>query len=541
MRSFLTRYNYFFLLVLIFVLCEAIVNPIGNFPLNDDWCYGKAAYSSSVGDYTIGRFGAMTLFTHLMWGILFIKIFGFSFTVLRISTLLSAIIGCFFLNKIIIDVTQNKQAGFFACLVLLFNPLYFNLSNTFMTDVNFNTLLIVCCYCAFVFFHTKRFIYLALFFVLAAFLVLLRQFGIIMPLCFTLACFGIKEKKWLTLGLSVIGTLAVYTTLRLYENYLVEIAPEGSAYKFSGSVHLSDKIFWKTLLFNFTERYRTVLLHLFIYTAPFAAIYLPALIKNIKMYVVLLMAAFSFCLVFWFFKDVKFPFQNIFENMSLGPETFYESFKTSVRHTYSESFGSIMELIKYIFSGITLISLFLLLVSMRQNRNLRLSLKTETVFLISLVFTYTFMILITESYFDRYHIPLITLALIFMARIYGTENVNYKIALIPLLCIFYVSVFGTKDYLTLNRLRWEAYSYLKEEKHTTIKKVNGGVELNSFNDMNDWWEDYFKLSTFDYLIQFKKEDGFTLLKEYEFQRYFPYKKDKINIFVKEAINNPGLK
>ena len=42
------------------------------------------------------------------------------------------------------------------------------------------------------------------------------------------------------------------------------------------------------------------------------------------------------------------------------------------------------------------------------------------------------------------------------------------------------------------------------------------------------------LEGYDYLIQFKSEDGFKLYKEYEFQRYFPYRKDKINIFVRTS-------
>ena len=30
------------ILLLFFLITEVIINPIGNFPLNDDWVYGKA-------------------------------------------------------------------------------------------------------------------------------------------------------------------------------------------------------------------------------------------------------------------------------------------------------------------------------------------------------------------------------------------------------------------------------------------------------------------------------------------------------------------
>ena len=160
MQFFFTKNKYFLFLLIIFIICEIIVNPIGEFPLNDDWAYSKSVSFAINGVYTIGDFGAMTLFTHLLWGTIFTKIFGFSFTVLRFSTLISSLIGLFFLNKLIVKISNNLLLGFFSCLVLLFNPLYFSLTNTYMTDVNFTTLLILSCYCAFVFFDTKKEIYI---------------------------------------------------------------------------------------------------------------------------------------------------------------------------------------------------------------------------------------------------------------------------------------------------------------------------------------------------------------------------------------------
>ena len=145
------------------------------------------------------------------------------------------------------------------------------------------------------------------------------------------------------------------------------------------------------------------------------------------------------------------------------------------------------------------------------------------------------MILITESYFDRYHIPIITIVLLLFSYLHKKYQVKFKLSIIYLICFFYVSVFGTKDYFSLNRNRWEAVNFIKNKANVTSDKINGGFEVNCWNDgKGNWWYDYWGLTNFDFLIQFKKEDGFILLKEYEFQRYFPYKKDKINIFVREG-------
>ena len=74
----LKEQRYFFTLLILFILSEFIVNPIGNFPLNDDWTYGKAAlYLLNTGEINIGDFAAMTMWTHVVWALPFMKIFGF--------------------------------------------------------------------------------------------------------------------------------------------------------------------------------------------------------------------------------------------------------------------------------------------------------------------------------------------------------------------------------------------------------------------------------------------------------------------------------
>ena len=49
---------------------------------------------------------------------------------------------------------------------------------------------------------------------------------------------------------------------------------------------------------------------------------------------------------------------------------------------------------------------------------------------------------------------------------------------------------------------------------------------------NNWWADYGNLQNYDYLIQFNEEKSFKTLREYEFQRYFPFKKDTIRLLMR---------
>jgi len=541
MRPFISKYKYYLLLVLIFIIAEVFVNPTGNFPLNDDWTYGKSVLLlQQEGKLNIGNFAAMSLFTHIVWGFLFAKTFWFSFTILRISTLVSALVGVFVLNKLVFKITQNKTTAFVASLTLLFNPLYFNLSNTFMTDVNFNTLLLLGVYFAYDFFHTKERSSFMLVFVMSTLLVLVRQFGIILPVCFAVACLTLVEKRWFIFGLALLFTALVYGIFKYYEHYLKGVLPPGASYKFSGNVDPGKTQFWNVFFVNWNLRYKQILLHILVYAFPFTIVFLKDLVRSVKNVSVVIVFGGAFYLTYCLFEKEKFPHGNVFTNMSLGAETFYEALSSEIKadkaHTFSKSFESCMVVVKFVFSGLTLVTLLLGIVHGIKSKVNLLKLHPTVIFL-SLVFcAYIFLILITESYFDRYHIPLIAMAIVifsFLNRRSGAYNI---LAIIPLICLFYVSVFGTKDYLQLNRTRWQAYDYLKQQKNIPVDNINGGFEVNCWNDGKyTWWSDFLTVESFDYLIQYRKETGFTLYKRFGFQKYFPYKKDTVNIFVKENI------
>jgi hypothetical protein len=534
MRSSLNKYNYFLVLILVFIVSELIVNPIGDFPLNDDWSYGKALFYTNTEGYTIGHFCAMSLFTHLMWGVVFTKIFGFSFTVLRISTMVSALIGLFLLNKLVVKITGNKLLGLVAGLLLLFNPVYFNLSNTYMTDVNFSTLLIVCCYCAFLFYESGKMIHLILFFLFSAGLVLIRQFGIIVPVCFMVSCFAVSKKKLPNLLFSFVGTTGVYLVLKLYESYLSKILPPDSGYKSSGSIDYLSIEFWKLFCWYFELRYKTVLLYALVFVSPLAMVYIIPLAKRFKWYYVL--GVFIFCSMFvcWLFNGVQFPWNNVLNNMSVGPETFYESLISKTSHNFSKSFASLLTGVKYVFSSLTLVTIVLYFFSLFRQDESKIGLRPQVLFLVALFLSYCFMLFIAESFFDRYLLPIIIIMIILFSFMKNRAEANYWLTGGVLICFFYVSVFGTRDYFTLNRTKWEAYEYIKRAKNSSAEKINGGFEINCWNDgKNTWWSGFHELRYFDYLIQFRPEEGFKAVKSYEFQRYFPYKKDTITIFEKE--------
>ena len=83
------HYKEISLLTFLWLAFIIIVNPIGDFPLNDDWAYAANVYTlSELNTLSFSGWPAMTLMTQTLIGTVVCKIVGFSFTALRLTTLL---------------------------------------------------------------------------------------------------------------------------------------------------------------------------------------------------------------------------------------------------------------------------------------------------------------------------------------------------------------------------------------------------------------------------------------------------------------------
>jgi 4-amino-4-deoxy-L-arabinose transferase-like glycosyltransferase len=126
------------LLVGVWAFAVLAVDPVGNFPLNDDWAYASAVRALvEQGEIRFSGWTATNLLAQLLWGALFCVPFGFSFTALRISTLVLAMLGIVATYALLREAHAKPGTALIGSLVLAFSPIYFALSFTFMTDVPF--------------------------------------------------------------------------------------------------------------------------------------------------------------------------------------------------------------------------------------------------------------------------------------------------------------------------------------------------------------------------------------------------------------------
>ena len=76
----------------------------------------------------------------------FIKLFGFSFTTVRMTTLLVAMITAFVLQRTLVRANINERNATLATLALVLSPMYLLLSVTFMTDIQGMFAVVICLY-----------------------------------------------------------------------------------------------------------------------------------------------------------------------------------------------------------------------------------------------------------------------------------------------------------------------------------------------------------------------------------------------------------
>ena len=116
----------------------AAVGVRGDFSLNDDWSY---AYTTRVlctdGVLRFLPWTGATLILQAGYGALLCKLFGFSFTVLRASTIVLAAAGALGCVLVLRECGVRGATRAIAVIVVALNPIYLNLAFTFMTDVPF--------------------------------------------------------------------------------------------------------------------------------------------------------------------------------------------------------------------------------------------------------------------------------------------------------------------------------------------------------------------------------------------------------------------
>ena len=129
----------------VYALWLLAASPVGEFPLNDDWAYAwSVRHLLRTGELRISEWTSASAVFPVYWGALFSKLAGgFSFTALRVSTLMFSLMSPVALFWLLRCVGIPGSAALLGVVTLLVNPLFVHLSYTFMTDVFYLGLMLV--------------------------------------------------------------------------------------------------------------------------------------------------------------------------------------------------------------------------------------------------------------------------------------------------------------------------------------------------------------------------------------------------------------
>jgi hypothetical protein len=126
------------IIVLAYSTAAILLHPFANLPFGDDWTYAwSVEHLLKTGKLRILDWSVHYPFAQILWGTLFALPYGFSFSALRVSTVILASLGALALYGTLREFGRARGESLIATLVLFANPVFFVLSFSFMTDIPF--------------------------------------------------------------------------------------------------------------------------------------------------------------------------------------------------------------------------------------------------------------------------------------------------------------------------------------------------------------------------------------------------------------------
>ncbi len=505
------------ILLLAFVVTLVLTNPLGDFPLNDDWSYGQAVRNIvSSHQYRLSDWTSMPLLTQVLWGALFSLPAGFSFTALRFSTLFLSLAALLLLLMLVRSRDSRFVPSLIAPLLLLFNPVYLDLSHTFMTDVPFIAFTLGSIVLLVRGTERRNTLLLGLGVCLAVMATLLRQAGVLIPIAFGigyLSSQGINVRRTLlTMGfllltvLSLVAyTLWLRTTGRLPTGYYAQWTQVSSVVA-SGLPGIGRQL-TASLLITF--------IYLGLFTLPFGLLFISgANARRLAAFLVVSAALLATTRLL----RVEFP-GNILSDRGVGPFTLAHTDRFTVFSGTATS-AAALGLLALVGGALLLEMVTRSARNVGSSRPAAVCLSFAGLYLMSVSLV---------SQLDRYMIPYIPLLLV-PASIDLRKHPPAKPALIAALAATLVyaafSVSAVHDYMAWNRTRWQATRYVTNDLGVPAECLDGGFEFNGMYTYSEdhgrvpgkspWW-----VKDNEYVIAFDVASGYDVFRAYPVKSWLP--------------------
>jgi 4-amino-4-deoxy-L-arabinose transferase-like glycosyltransferase len=528
-------------IVALWIVAALLIDPRGEFPLNDDWAYAAAVKTLlGGGGIRLSGWTTVNLIAQIFWGALFCLPFGFSFTALRISTLVLGLTGVLGLYGLLREGDAGHGTALFGALLLAFNPLYLVLSYTFMSDVPFLAVSLLSFYFLVRGMRKDSGVEIVAGLLLACGALLIRQTGLAIFMGFSVAYvakYGWRRQKVL---LAVVSLASGFAVQILWHHYLVSRHILPALYGVQSTLVLSPRSYvsWDAAK-PFLAGLVILCVYLGLFLFPLILWMGPRKVKALcRPRLVNWMTAAYAVVGAIVLRRMRMPIlRNTLYDLGLGPALLQGG--SPSLPTAGKGFWAVVTLAGFLGSvvlvGATLLAIgktrkFLPMPEGKREL-LVILLASGLIYLVPLsVLTFT------GRGFDRYVLFLVPLGIVILfllARDAGRAqtgslavNINISLAVACLILYGAFSIAGTHDYLSWNRARWQALNNLETEQRVGPGEIDGGFEFNALYLYDPGYKarpgkSWYFVARDDFMIAFEPVPGFTEMKRYPFQRWLP--------------------
>jgi len=520
------------MLLLVQLIIMWVVQPGGNFPINDDWAYAHSVeWLLSEGRIRLSDWIAPNILPQTLLGSATAAVFGFSFEALRHLTQVMALLTSFAALYWFRAGGLSVKESLVAVLVVMAMPAWPILSNSYMTDIYglFFALLSATFFLRALSESSTKLVLFAT--ALSCIGMLQRQVLLVIPFAFMLAWFW-RHHQWnfRVLALGIMPLVLTFSAQLLYSAYLISGpgVPNAQDKTYGRLLPLFMKVvngedgMREFFVFNIT----TMAAYLGLFLVPWFAWWGIRRGHGIVRWLMPGLAAVLAvtCLALgWLPPYVD---NNVIDAAGIGPYTLYDGVPRDLAG-FDRSPGIIWRLAA-IGAALGAVGLLAIVASgaARIARG-REHIDASIVFLAAISFLYPAPFLLT-GYIDRYFLFLLPFFILLWARLWPHRDrlvnspVQRSIALGWLAVVIVLSSVGTHDYFAWNKARWKAIRHA-ESLGATPENLDGGFEYNGyyyFEHMRkrkkgkSWWW----VKDDEYVVAFGEVPGYDLVETFEVSR-----------------------
>lgn len=543
------------LLISLFVAMLLLIGLSGNFPLNDDWSYGEGVRHLLHGHGLVMPTVCAPGMAHVALGFIAAKVFGYSYTSLRLCSFVITFIGALALFDAAASMRIPRRDAAFIALVYAANPVLINVAFSFMSDstgLALNLIFLACLLRA----QAQKSVKMALvafFFLLMA--ISVRQSALIFlalaPFCLSSNLASTKHRHLILAAVFTLPLISAWScdywlthrpsTLGFVNNDY-QMVRQSHAAVVNKLLTAPHHMFLPTI-----SAMGQLLCYLALYTLPALMAFL-WLIKEAKKWsattikvaliVVLSLLASALLTVLNYHQTMPFA-ENIWRVTTIGAQGLLGIIRKPVPER--------RRMLLTIFSFVMTVPLTLTIVSMfrgvfKKPLNWRLAAISSCLLASFAFLTIETLVRCTDRYYLIALAPML-LCLGLMARRYRISLVNPLTVLLLVLLSAY-SIAGNQEYLSSNRARWLAIEWL-ESRGVEHHELDGGCEYNVLRDLSvynskyrgepprDSWR-WWPIKGENYLISYSPVPGYKMVHQEPYYSLLDGKTHNIEVLEKES-------